>query len=48
MNKEKDSKTRELTEAELAAVSGGTMLTGTFSETIKALGEALSSAARKE
>jgi bacteriocin-like protein len=47
MSKAKDSKTRELTEAELAAVSGGTLLTSTLSETVKALGDALSSAARK-
>ena len=48
MSKTNDTnKTRELTEAELAAVSGGT-LSSAVSQTIKSLGEALNTAVRKQ
>jgi hypothetical protein len=50
MSKTNDTeKTRELTEAELDAVSGGTfsMLSNAVSQTIKSFGETLNTAARK-
>ena len=39
---------QELDDKELAAVSGGTFLSDTFNQIIKALGEALTTAARKQ
>jgi hypothetical protein len=48
MSKTNDTtKIRELTEVELAAVSGGT-LSLSFNNVIKTIGEALTTAARKQ
>jgi len=42
-----DHTARDLSESELALVSGGGMLSGSMNDVVKAIGEAISTAARK-